>query len=88
MKKIKFPNAEQWPIQPVGTVCEAGGGGALQIRTSRCLRLGSRAQTSDFCFKPLTNPSTKRVQLLPSHEHKDSTAKPYGEDVIVPYRRG
>lgn len=32
MKKIKFPKAAQWPIQPVGTVCEAGGGGTLQIR--------------------------------------------------------
>lgn len=24
-----------------------------------------------FCFKPLANPSSKRVQLLPSHENKD-----------------
>lgn len=51
-------------------MCAAGGGGALQIRTSRCLRLGSRAQTSEFCFKPLTNPSPKRAQFLSSHENK------------------
>lgn len=79
MKKIKSLKAAQWPIRPGGTVCEDGGGGALQIRTSRCLRLGSRAQTSEFCFKSLTNPSSKRVQLLPSHDNKDSTTKPYGE---------
>lgn len=54
----------------------------LQMRTSRCLRQGSRAQTPDFCFKPLTNPPSKRVQLLPSHANKQAPM-PYGEDVIV-----
>lgn len=78
MKKIKFPKAAQWPIQPVGTVCEAGGGGTLQIRTSRCLRLGSRAQTSDFCFKPLINPPPKECSCFPAMSIKTALLSPMG----------
>lgn len=45
----------------------------LRITSRRCLRFGSRVQTSDFCFRTLTNPSPKTVQLLPSWANKQTT---------------